>query len=288
MGRSALANASVSRDELTGGPREGWPSSLVVHRGSFVPLYRQIYDLVRQEILTGRLAPGTRLPSEEVLATQLGVSLAPVRQAFADLAAEGLLDRLRGRGTFVQEGRFEEKLSILASFSEIHAAHGDQLELLTLFSGLVPAPREVATALGVRTRRLVLMQRLARLKAGPVALLSAYLDSSRFPAIGKQELEGGSLYQTLKSRYSTELVRATSVIEVVKAGDEEAAPLDVGTGAMLLRVDSVTYDTNDEAVEFSRVLYRMERFRFSLESRRVDGRVVHFPSSAAKRRPSLT
>lgn len=287
MGRSALANASVSRDELTGGPREGWPSSLVVHRGSFVPLHRQIYDLVRQEILTGRLAPGTRLPSEEALATQLGVSLAPVRQAFADLAAEGLLDRLRGRGTFVQEGRFEEKLSILASFSEIHAAHGDQLELLTLFSGLVPAPREVATALGVRTRRLVLMQRLARLKAGPVALLSAYLDSSRFPAIGKQELEGGSLYQTLKSRYSTELVRATSVIEVVKAGDEEAAPLDVGTGAMLLRVDSVTYDTNDEAVEFSRVLYRMERFRFSLESRRVDGRVVHFPSSAAKRR-SLT
>ena len=287
MGRSALANASVSRDELTGGPREGWPSSLVVHRGSFVPLYRQIYDLVRQEILTGRLAPGTRLPSEEALATQLGVSLAPVRQAFADLAAEGLLDRLRGRGTFVQEGRFEEKLSILASFSEIHAAHGDQLELLTLFSGLVPAPREVATALGVRTRRLVLMQRLARLKAGPVALLSAYLDSSRFPAIGKQELEGGSLYQTLKSRYSTELVRATSVIEVVKAGDEEAAPLDVGTGAMLLRVDSVTYDTNDEAVEFSRVLYRMERFRFNLESRRVDGRVVHFPSSAAKRR-SLT
>ncbi len=282
-----MANASVSRDELTGGPREGWPSSLVVHRGSFVPLYRQIYDLVRQEILTGRLAPGTRLPSEEALATQLGVSLAPVRQAFADLAAEGLLDRLRGRGTFVQEGRFEEKLSILASFSEIHAAHGDQLELLTLFSGLVPAPREVATALGVRTRRLVLMQRLARLKAGPVALLSAYLDSSRFPAIGKQELEGGSLYQTLKSRYSTELVRATSVIEVVKAGDEEAAPLDVGTGAMLLRVDSVTYDTNDEAVEFSRVLYRMERFRFSLESRRVDGRVVHFPSSAAKRR-SLT
>ena len=282
-----MANASVSRDELTGGPREGRPSSLVVHRGSFVPLYRQIYDLVRQEILTGRLAPGTRLPSEEALATQLGVSLAPVRQAFADLAAEGLLDRLRGRGTFVQEGRFEEKLSILASFSEIHAAHGDQLELLTLFSGLVPAPREVATALGVRTRRLVLMQRLARLKAGPVALLSAYLDSSRFPAIGKQELEGGSLYQTLKSRYSTELVRATSVIEVVKAGDEEAAPLDVGTGAMLLRVDSVTYDTNDEAVEFSRVLYRMERFRFSLESRRVDGRVVHFPSSAAKRR-SLT
>lgn len=276
--------ASASGDEVTGGRHEGWLSSLVVHRGSFVPLHRQIYDLVRQEIVAGRLAPGSRLPSEGELATHLGVSLAPVRQAFADLAAEGLLDRARGRGTFVQQTKFEEKLSILASFSEIHAAYGDQLELLTLFAGLVPAPHEVTAALGAGSRKLVLMQRLARLDASPVALLSAYLDSARFPGIERRDLEGGSLYRTLKKQYGTDLVRATSVIEVVAADDEEAAPLGIGTGAMVLRVDSVTYDADDVAVEFSRVLYRAERFRFSLESHRRDGRVLHFPSSAATRR----
>jgi hypothetical protein len=47
-------------------------------------------------------------------------------------------------------------------------------------------------------------------------------------------------------------------------------------------VDSVTYDRDDAAVEFSRVLYRVERFRFSLESYRLDDRILHFPSSGAK------
>ena len=50
---------------------------------------------------------------------------------------------------------------------------------------------------------------------------------------------------------------------------------------MVLRADSVTYDGDDAAVEFSRVLYRVERFRFSLESYRLDDRTLHFPSSGA-------
>ena len=51
---------------------------------------------------------------------------------------------------------------------------------------------------------------------------------------------------------------------------------------MVLRVDSVTYDRADEAVEFSKVLYRVERFRFSFESHRFDDRILHFPSPGAK------
>ena len=63
-----------------------------------MPLHRQIHDLVRQEIAADRLPPGTRLPSEEELADRWGVSLAPVRQALVDLAAEGYLDRQPGTG----------------------------------------------------------------------------------------------------------------------------------------------------------------------------------------------
>ena len=51
---------------------------------------------------------------------------------------------------------------------------------------------------------------------------------------------------------------------------------------MVLRMDSVTYDRADEAVEFSKVLYLMERFRFSFESHRFDDRILHFPSPGTK------
>jgi GntR family transcriptional regulator len=275
--------ASVPREQATGEPRggDGWLAALALHRGSFVPLHRQIHDLVRQEIVTDRLPPGSRLPSEEELAERWGVSLAPVRQALVDLAAEGYLDRGRGRGTFVRQSKFEEKLSILSSFSESHGQHGERPELVMLHSGLVPAPREVAAALGLRARKLVLIQRLAHLEASPVALLSAYLDPARFPGIDKRELVGGSLYRTFDTVYGVKLVRAESVIEAVHAGDDEAVALAVGTGTMVLRADSVTYDRDDAAVEFSRVLYRVERFRFSLESYRFDDRILHFPAPGA-------
>jgi GntR family transcriptional regulator len=115
-----------------------------------------------------------------------------------------------------------------------------------------------------------------------VALLSAYLDPARFPGIEQRELDGGSLYRTLDTFYGIELVRAQSVIEAVHATDEEAAPLGVGTGAMVLRMDSVTYDRAGEAIEFSKVLYLVERFRFSFESHRFDDRILHFPSPGAK------
>jgi GntR family transcriptional regulator len=275
--------ASVARAQATGEARrgDGWVAALAVHRGSFVPLHRQIHDLVRQEIVADRLPPGARLPSEGELAERWGVSLAPVRQALVDLAAEGYLDRRRGRGTFVRQSKFEEKLSILSSFSGSHGQHGERLELVMLYSGLVPAPREMAAALGVRARKLVLVQRLAHLEASPVALLSAYLDPARFPGIDKRELEGGSLYRTFDTIYGVELVRAESVIEAVHAGDDEAAQLGIATGAMVLRADSVTYDRDDAAVEFSRVLYRVERFRFSLDSYRLDDRILHFPAPGA-------
>jgi GntR family transcriptional regulator len=275
--------ASVPRDQAASESHDGpgWLASLAVHRGSFVPLHRQIHDLVLQEIVADRLAPGARLPSEGELAERWGVSLAPVRQALVDLAAEGYLDRRRGQGTFVRQSKFEEKLSILSSFSGSHGQHGERPELVMLYSGLVPAPREVAAALGVRARKLVLIQRLAHLEASPVALLSAYLDPARFPGLEKRELEGGSLYRTLDAVYGVELVRAESVIEAVHASDDEAVPLGLGAGAMVLRADSITYDGDDAAVEFSRVLYRVERFRFSLESHRFDDRIRHFPSLRA-------
>jgi GntR family transcriptional regulator len=273
----------VPGDSPTGNRRDGedWVAALSVHRGSFVPLHRQIHDLVRQEIVAGRLFPGTRLPSEGDLAARWGVSLAPVRQALVDLAAEGYLDRTRGRGTIVRQAKVLEKLSVLSSFSGSHGHRGERPELVMLYSGRVPAPPEVAAALGVR-RKLVLIQRLAHLEASPVALLFAYLDPARYPGIEKRELVDGSLYRTFDSVYGVEPVRADTVIEAINANEDEAKPLEVGTGAIVLRADSVTYDRDDSAVEFSRVLYRVERFRFSLESRRFDDQVLHFPSPGRK------
>lgn len=68
------------------------------------PIYQQIRDYLREEILSRRWKPGDRLPSENELSVQFGGSRITVKQALADLVKEGLVYRIQGRGTFVTEG----------------------------------------------------------------------------------------------------------------------------------------------------------------------------------------
>ena len=71
--------------------------------GSGIPYYRQIVDQVAQLIRSGRLEPGSKLPSVRDLTGQLLVSLITTRRAYADLEAAGLIKRKQGHGTFVAE-----------------------------------------------------------------------------------------------------------------------------------------------------------------------------------------
>lgn len=271
---ASMPRIETSHDQHGGGD---WAAELVVHRG-IAPLHTQIHDLVRQEIEEGRLASGMQLPSEGNLAARWGVSVAPVRHALLDLAAEGYLERTQGRGTFVRQPKIEEKLSILSSFNSSHGVQAERFELVMRSSALVPPVAEVATALNTGKRKLVLIQRVAYLGSSPVALLSAYLDPDRFPGLETRKLEGGSLYRTLAEVYGVELVRAQTVLEAVPSSDEEGALLGLRKGAIVLAVASITHDRQDVPVEYSRVLYRMERFKFSLESHRFGDRIMHFPT----------
>jgi GntR family transcriptional regulator/MocR family aminotransferase len=70
---------------------------------STVPLYRQIVDAIAAEIASGRLAPGTRLPSTRAAAADLRVSRNTVLTAFEQLLAEGYVSGRAGSGTFVAD-----------------------------------------------------------------------------------------------------------------------------------------------------------------------------------------
>lgn len=85
-----------------------------LERGSRVPLHRQLYSGLRRDILTGRLAGGTRLPSTRELAESLGVSRNTVMNAFRQLLAEGYLEGRAGSGTYVTGSLPEELLQARA------------------------------------------------------------------------------------------------------------------------------------------------------------------------------
>jgi GntR family transcriptional regulator len=240
-----------------------------VHRHSPTPLHHQIKVAVLQGIEQGWLRPGSQLPRERRLAEALGVSLAPVRQAMVDLTKEGYVDRTRGKGTFVRERKLVEKIQILGSFHGSMRDQGLAPEVRVLSSQVEKAPDPIAEALGLKARREAwCLRRLAVLDDVPVALLHAWLPSRYQKGMATHDLGEGSLYDALAEVHGIEMTSADNIVEVGRAGLDDADLLALTPGSPLLEVVGVTRDQQDRPVEYSRVLYRPEHFRFAIESRR--------------------
>jgi len=242
-----------------------------VRRHNPTPLHHQIKVAVLQGIEEGWLRPGLQLPRERRLAEALGVSLAPVRQAMLDLTKEGYVDRTRGKGTFVRERKFVEKIQILGSFHGSMRQQGLAPVVRVLSSKVENPPEQVAEGLKLEGRRRTwCLRRLAILDEVPVALLAAWLPVRYQKGMSSRDFGEGSLYDALAEVHGVQVTSADNLVGVGRAGLEEAGRLELASGSPLLEVIGVTRDQVGRPVEYSRVLYRPEHFRFAIESRRGD------------------
>lgn len=262
------------------------PSRLAaaVHRHSPVPLHHQIKVAVLQGVEEGWLQPGEQLPRERELAAALGVSLAPVRQAMADLTKEGYVNRTRGKGTFVRDRKLVEKIQILGSFHDSVRRPGLDPTVLVLSSEFVSPAHEIAVALALRGQQAWCLRRLALLDGEPLALLTAWLPPRYARGVMDLDLGEGSLYEALARVHGVEMTAADNVVEVDHAGLGDAELMGLAPGSPVLRVIGITRNQQDRPVEYSDVLYRPERFRFAIESRRPSPESDSQPPGGALRR----
>ena len=245
--------------------------SLAISRSSAVPLHTQIRRTLQDDIESGRLPPGARLLTEEEYARSFGVSIAPVRQALLDLAAAGLVTRQKGRGTFVRERRVEEEIDLLTSFTDSLRRLGLPTRMQIIELGRGPSNAQVAGVLGLRPgTEVVHLRRLAWIAEEPVAILDAWLPAAPFGRLADfDDFESGrSLYATLEEEFDVRLGLARSRIEVGRASEDEARLLGLGEGSTIVRIASVTQDTVGRVVEAASVVYRADRFVFTMTSLR--------------------
>ncbi len=270
MNADQYAHGQASLNETT---HHG--ETLQINRDSPVPLHHQVRSYLLGCIERGELLPGQKLLQEREYASRFGISLAPVRQAILDLVKEGYLYRVPGSGTFVREQKVEEKISILSSFSESMQAKGLSASLRVLEQRVCKAPPSIKALLAIEDQQYVFLQRVALVEGKAIALLSSYLPARLVPGLEKVDFNGQSLYRSLEERYGIVLARAESTIEVVRCRAAQSTVLGIPSGTPMLQVEGKTYDVTDQFVEFAQVLYRADRFRFTIESFRRDDRVLH-------------
>lgn len=214
----------------------------------------QVREYVRELIADAQ--PGSAAPSERELVGRFGVARMTVRQALDALVAEGLLERVPGRGTFVTQPR--RRVGRLSSFSEDMKTRGLLPESQTLLARREQAGPGVARALGISAGDAVIhWKRLRRADQQVICVEDAYLNEVLLPGF----LQSGmptSLYDALQDR-GLRPTWAEDAISAERASTEEALQLELEPGDPVLQLSRRAL-SGDMVVEVSRSTFRPDRF----------------------------
>jgi GntR family transcriptional regulator len=240
-----------------------------IDRTSPVPFYFQLAELLEQEIASGRWEPGSRLPSEPELCERYGLSRTTIRQALARLEQRGLIDRLRGQGTFVQQG--EPGLWLLQSSEGFFQEEVDRLGR-TVTSRVLRAERERLPAWACRALELPLHSRgatLERLRSvdGDVALyvVNHLVERLADAALGITN-PNESLYRRLGERAGVVPHGGRRTLEAVAADPRLAGLLELEPGAPLAFIESVAWDAEMRPYDCYRAWLRTDRTRIDIQA----------------------
>lgn len=231
---------------------------------AFRPLYQQIRSLILQSLQQGEWKPAEAIPSEMDLAARYGVSQGTVRKAIDELAAEHLLVRRQGRGTFVAthaERQVQYRfLRLVPDESQVtpssQPAQRDIVECKR-----TRASADVAQALALTTGKSVLQaRRLLSFDGVPTILEDLWLPGEPFKGLTSRRLSSyhGSMYAFFEAEFGVRMVRADEKIRAVLPDELQSRLLQVPPNTPLLSVERIAYTYGDQPMELRRGLYRTD------------------------------
>ncbi|KAA1172849.1 GntR family transcriptional regulator [Marinobacter salinexigens] len=227
-----------------------------------LPLYVQIRDNLRRQILDGSYQVHERLPSENEMMNAFGVSRITIRQALRDLHNEGLVFSAQGKGTFVSKPKAVQNVQRLEGFGEAMAAQGYEASARVLSIQQLKPPKAVAAALDLAAGdQAVEVKRVRYLNRSPVCVENSY-----FPVdIGGQMFGldlSNDIFPMLENRFGIPLGGADISLDAILADDETRQYLNLKTGEAILRVERLTHDRNGRPIDFEYLCYRGDSFKY--------------------------
>jgi GntR family transcriptional regulator len=199
-------------------PEEYQRTVPLVSRHSRLPLYQQIYELLRSKILNGTWNVGDMLPTEFELMEEYGVSRVTIRQVFDRLGSEGLIYRQQGRGTFVAKPTLEQGLTRIISFTEDMHRRGLVPATKVLAAELIPAVKEVAEVLKIDAgENVAYIKRLRIANGEPMCIEESHLPHKLCEGILDYDFANQPLREVLDKQYNIRIVRALQKIHACVA-----------------------------------------------------------------------
>jgi len=219
---------------------------------------QQVLDLIE------RLGVGTAIPSERQLSADLGVSRLTVRAALGDLAREGYLVRRRGSGTYVQQPKISQELT-MTSFSEDMRRRGMVPGSRTLSMATQLAGARLGRFLNVSPgEQIVVVKRLRLADGETMAIETLHIPEALVPGLTPKSLTG-SFYELMYETYGITIASGTQSIEPTVTNEEESAALGVPLHSPAFLFERTSRDATGRTVEFVQSIYRGDRYRIVTE-----------------------
>lgn len=237
-------------------------------RSSFVPLYYQLQELLKEQIESGVWVPGNTLPSEPELARRFGVSRVVVRQALAILEDDRQIVRIRSKGTFVAQPKLDHRAGGLSRL--LVAPRADGVSVQVLDRRVASPEQNIRRALAVNDdEALVRMTTLLSLRGVPLAISYSFFRRDEVEWLEAVAHVGRSLPSDLVlADHGIELAQSQLAIETSQCGQFEADRFGIPHRSavfLVLCTEFAHRDGGARPFEVARVEYRGDVLQFQLE-----------------------
>lgn len=229
------------------------------------PLYIQIATSIRSDIYSGKYAAGNNLPTENKLCEIFSVSKITVRKAVELLEKQGLIKKIRGKGTFVCYRK--EVMEIGKNpigFSGFFSSKGHQLTNEFLQTKTISSEEQLPDELTDKYNKpVVYIQRLISEGQTPIGIDNIYISSKDFPGILEKMLADNDLYKTLENNYGVKVKKSNLKINGIVADLKLAEQLKCTVGDPLFVVNKTGLSKENNIIHFSKSIVRCDRVEYS-------------------------
>lgn len=237
-----------------------------MEKNSPKPLYMQLEELLRSEILAGTYGTNGLIPSEFELARRFDISRMTARGVVTQLVNEGLLYRVQGKGTYVAEPKIEAGSLAYQGIREQLEGMGYSTTTKLIEFTTIPADAQLSHLLGIPEGEPVqFAMRLRAVHSTPISLHLSYIPEALAPTLDPSRLETEQLCVVLAEDFALISARVEETLESTSATTTEAKHLGVERGSPLLLLTD-RYDlASGRTFEYTKVLFRGDKLKLRFE-----------------------
>ena len=233
---------------------------------SKVPLYFQLKEQIKHNILKGEYKEGDLIPSEREFSNNYELSSTTIRRALNDLVQENFLERKAGKGTFVRRRKVTRDLRKVLGFTKNMTEMGLTPSTKVLSKKLVAANAFARKRLGLKKGdKVVRLERLRLADNVPMMLETRYIRTDLCPDIEKEELSS-SLWRVFEEKFGFKPNRHSQGMKISTVSGKAAAHLTLNDNSLVIMIKGVTYVRDNEPIECEESLYRSDKYELTFEA----------------------